>query len=389
MDIFQNKKIIIATHVYATGPAQDLEEYLVNNIKINKLLFIGHPLFHVPDRNGSGYKKYAEGNLIKEKYLPNWKIQSPFGYVKDVILTLLWGFFTDEKWDLYIGLGNINAFVGIWLRRLGKTKKVVFYTIDYVPKRFENELLNDIYHWVDKFCVKNADQTWNLSSRMAESREKQKGMKQSEYNRQVTFPIGIWFDRIKRLPFNKIKKHTLVFMGHLIEKQGVQLVLEAIPEIITELPDFKFLIIGTGDYERTLKQKVSELNIGSFVEFTGFIEDHREIEKLLAESACSVALYDKEIDRWTYYSDPGKVKAYLAAGLPVIITDVPQIARQIQEYECGVVIEYEKNDLVRAILSLIKDENLNKRYRKNAIDFAKQFDWNIMFYKYLSGISDK
>lgn len=40
---FKEKKIIITTHVYGTGPSQDLKGYLVNN-KIKKLLFIGHPL---------------------------------------------------------------------------------------------------------------------------------------------------------------------------------------------------------------------------------------------------------------------------------------------------------------------------------------------------------
>jgi len=248
------------------------------------------------------------------------------------------------------------------------------------------KLLNNIYHWVDKYCVKNADQTWNLSPRIAEAREKQMGMKINEYDRQITFPIGIWYDRIKRLPFEEIEKHTLVFMGHIIEKQGVQLVLDVIPEVIKEVPDFKFLVIGTGNYEATLRQKVSELNIGQFVKFTGFIEDHREVEKLLAKSSCAVALYNKENDPWTYYTDPGKVKAYLAAGLPVILTDVPQIAQQIQEYRCGIVVKYEKGDLVKAILSLLNDEDLNKSYRKTAIEFSKQFNWNVMFYKYLEGI---
>lgn len=374
------------THVYATGPAQDLEEYLVNHVKINKLLFIGHPLFYVPGRSGSGYKKYTDGKLIKEKSLPNWRIPSTIGYVKDVILTFSWGFLTKGKWDLYIGSDSINAFVGIWLRRLGKTKKVVFYTIDYVPQRFDNKILNNIYHWVDKFCVKNADQTWNLSHRMAEAREELKGMKRSKYSRQVTFPIGIWYDRIKRLPFDEIEKHTLVFMGHILEKSGVQLALEAIPETTKEIKDFKFVIIGSGEYEETLKKMTRDLNIEKYVDFKGYVEDHEDIEDMLARCACGVALYDKDVDTWTRYSDPGKVKVYLATGLPVIITDVPHIARQIKDAKCGVVVEYKKDDLVNAILSLTNNEDLLKEYRENAIWFAKQFDWNVTFYKYLSDV---
>ena len=383
MNVLKSKKIIIATHVFATGPAQDLEEYLRDCIKIDFLLFIGHPLFYHKGRKGSGYKYYEYGNIIKEKYIPNWKIPEVIAYPKDVMGTLYWVFTSSTKWNLFIGSGSINAFAGILLRKMGRVEKVVFYTIDYVPQRFKNKILNRIYHWVDKYCVKNADQTWNLSSRMAEAREKQKGMKQSQYNRQITFPIGIWYNRIKRLPFNEIEKHTLVFMGHLIEKQGVQQVIEAIPDVIKKIQDFKFLIIGTGDYESVLKQKVRELDIDSSVEFTGFVEDHREIEKLLAKSACAVALYNKEIDPWTYYTDPGKVKAYLAAGLPVIITDVPKIAKDIEKYKCGTIVKYEKNDLVRAVLNLMENDDLNKNYRENAAKFAEQFDWNVTFYEYL------
>jgi len=386
MNGLKNKKYIIATHVFATGPAQDLEEYLKDYVKADDLLFIGHPLFYREGQKGSGYKYYKHGNLIKERYLSNWKLPSVVAYFKDVIFSIYWVLIRNRKWDLFVGSGNINAFVGILLRKIGTVEKVVFYTIDYVPQRFENKSLNNLYHWVDKYCVKNADQTWNLSSRMAEAREKQKGMKTSEYNRQVTFPIGIWYNRIKRLPFNEIEKHTLVYMGHLIEKQGVQLVIDAIPDIIKEIPDFKFLVLGTGEYESVLKQKVCELNIESFVEFTGYIKDHREIEKLLAKSACAVALYNTKIDPWTYYADPGKVKAYLATGLPVIITDVPQIAREIQDNSCGFIVEYDKDDFTRAVLFLMNDDDLNNNYRQNAAKFAKQFNWNDIFLQYLQEI---
>lgn len=379
MNSLKNKKIVIVTHVYATGPAQDLEEYLVNRIKIDRLLFIGHPLFYAPRISGSRYKKYTNGKLIKEKSLPNWRMPSAVAYVKDILLTFLWVFLTREKWDLYVGSGGINAFVGIWLRRLGKTKKVVFYTIDYVPKRFENKIINNLYHWVDKFCVKNADQTWNLCHRMAEAREKQKGMKQSDYNKQLTLPIGIWYERIKRLNFDKIQKHTLVFMGHILEKSGVQLVLKAIPDIVNEIKDFKFVIIGSGEYEERLKEITKNLNIEKYVDFKGYVDDHKDLENMLAKCACGVAIYYKEADTFTYYTDPSKVKVYLATGLPVIITDVPYIAREIEGAKCGVIVEYKKEDLVNAIVSLLKNEELLKEYRENATEFARQFDCNKIF----------
>ena len=237
--MLKDKKIIIATHVYATGPSQDLEEYLIKN-KAKKLLFIGHPLFYKKNQNGSGYKIYENGALLREKYLKNRKIPSIFSYFKDLVLNICWVFWSKEKWNLFVGVDNLNAFCGVWLKRFRLVKKVVYYVIDYTPQRFENNVVNNIYHWVDKFCVKNCDETWNLSLRMAEAREKYKGLKRKIYNKQKVIPIGIWYDRIPRKDFLKIEKHTLVFMGHILKKQGIQYVLPVIPQIIKKIPDLDF-----------------------------------------------------------------------------------------------------------------------------------------------------
>ena len=55
--------ICIVTHVFATGPAQELEGYLRE--KVGSLLFIGHPFSFRPDTR-SFYKSYLNGKLIKE-----------------------------------------------------------------------------------------------------------------------------------------------------------------------------------------------------------------------------------------------------------------------------------------------------------------------------------
>jgi len=52
MSTLKDKSYVIVTHVFATGPAQDLEEYL-SNLKVENLLFIGHPLFYIKGSDGS------------------------------------------------------------------------------------------------------------------------------------------------------------------------------------------------------------------------------------------------------------------------------------------------------------------------------------------------
>lgn len=178
----------------------------------------------------------------------------------------------------------------------------------------------------------------------------------------------------------------MLFVGHLLEKQGVQLVLDAIPQIIKKIPKFKFLIIGGGEYETKLREKVKELNIQKYVRLEGWVKERSRLEKIMSESACAVALYKPEEEKlynFTYYADPTKIKDYLGAGLPIILTDVPYNAGQIQSKKCGIIVSYSKDNIARAVVELMENSEKLKSFRRNALEMAKQFEWSKIFDKAL------
>ena len=375
------KKFVVISHIFASGPAQALIEYLNSNDKFEDVLFIGHPLFYQPQiKEGSFLTLYKKGKIEKYIFTKNIKFPSIISYIKDVYLSI-WGVIkTRQKWDIIICADCLNTFSGLILRFLKKAKKVIFYSVDYVPKRFKNPLLNYIYHYLDKISVKFADQTWNLSPNMEIARKQLKGV-ETPPGKQVVVPMGIWHEKINKTSFNNINKNTLVFMGHLIEKQGVQIVIKSIPQIIKSIPDFKFLIIGTGDYLQNLIELTRNLKVEKYIEFTGYIENHNDMENLISRCSLAIAPYvEGNIDEnFTYYADSGKIKDYLGAGVPVILTNVPYNAIDIESNRCGIIVKYDENEIAKSVSELMKDENRLKIYRKNAIKYSKQFDWNLIF----------
>lgn len=347
MDII-NKRIVIATHSLVYGAPQALRDYLKK--KKIKVLFVEHPLF---------------GN--------------PLTWTYGLIDTFLQIWQKKETYDFYIGVDPLNSAIGIILKKLGRTKKLIYYTIDYVPQRFKNPALNSLYHLLDRFCLTYADETWNVSPKIAEAREKFRGLKQTAFNKQKVVPIGIWFDKVKRLSFRLVKKHQLFFLGHLMESAGVQLVLQTIPKIIKKIPDFHFLIVGGGEYEKTLRKLAQKLEINKYVTFTGWIKDRKILDEIMADSAAAVALYDKKTSQTTHVSDPTKLKDYLSAGLPIILTDLPHNARDIEKNKCGIIVDYNKDQVTNAVVSLLSDERKLKQFRRNALKYIKKFDWEKIF----------
>jgi glycosyltransferase involved in cell wall biosynthesis len=378
----RNLNIIIATHVFATGPAQELELYLKN--KVNTLIFIGHPFLFAKERR-SFYRVYKYGKIMEEKKARDWKMQEIAIYLKDILYTLVWIFKSNKKYDLYIGADPLNALAGIILKKSRLVNKVILYTIDYVPKRFNNSILNFLYHWLDGYCVTHSDQVWNLSQRMIDEREKSGIINNGN---QKVVPIGVNYYRIKRLPIEKINRKYIVFMGHLREYQGLELIFSALSEVIVKIPDVKLIIVGTGHLEDELRNMAKKLGLAEHIEFKGFIEDHRDVEKILAYCAVGLAFYDPDPRSFTRYTDPSKPKQYMACGLPIIITRVPWVAVEIEKRTAGVVISYNRDEFKDAVIKLLTDDNYYKICRKNAIKFASELDWEKIFDDSFSKLCD-
>lgn len=372
---YENKKIIILAHVVSTVPAQDLKEYFLKN-QVKELLFVAHPLFYIKGRPGPYFELYKDGIMIKKVQYVNRKYPSIIQYVKDYLLTLMWIIKVGNRWDLIIALDNLNTLSALTLKLFKTVDRVIYYTIDFVPNRFENKLLNIIYGNIEKIAVRYADTTWNLTSRIAIGREKIRGMDRKKYNRQIIVPIGIWFDRIKRKKFNEVEKHTIVYAGGLSPHQGIQLVIDAMPQVLKKVNDAKMLIIGIGNYEDALREQVRKLKLEKNVKFLGYFEKHEDVERILSNCGLAVAMYSKELSKWSYFADPSKIKSYLAAGLPVITTSLTMISKDLLKKECGIISDYNKEDLAKKIIKFLKDEKKQKKYRENAIEFGSQFDWN-------------
>lgn len=375
----KDSKILIVTHQLYYGATQALRDFLISK-KAKEFLFIGLPFYN---QRKTFIEEYKKGRKTQKQTIKRMMQLGTVDYMIDALSVFYHVLRTKQRYDYYIGAGALDCFVGVFLKKIGITKKVIFYSIDFVPRRFTNNLLNNIYHWMEISCIKNADQIWNVSPRIAEGRKKYLHVSDKEYQ-QLVVPIGVWNKNIKKRPFTKIKKHQILFMGHLLEKQGVQLILESLPLVVKKIPDLQFIVAGGGEYLEPLQSLVKKLSLEKHVTFTGWITQREKIDEMMSESAIAVATYKPEkqqLYNFTYYADPTKLKDYLSAGLPVVLTDISYNAKDIANKKCGILVEYDKQEFAKALRRLLTDEKSLIEYRKNALDYAKTFDWNNVFSK--------
>jgi len=371
--IKSNNLIVEVTHVTEIyGPAQALENYLKQNS--SEFLIIAHPL-STSSLNYSTCKIYVNGGLRRTIHYRTLKSPEVISYIQHFLLTLyILLFKVKRKVDIYIGIDNLNAFTGVLLKTLGLVNKVIFYVIDYTPIRFKNKILNFSYHVLNVICVKHTNYVWNVSKRIA-ILWKILGI---EDWKNIIVPIGVELKKVGKVSRDGIRRNILVYAGHLTKSKGVQLAIEAMEEVVKNFPNVRLEIIGTGPFERDLKEMVKEKNLERWVKFLGRME-HNELMRYLPTCGIALATYEPDPNNITYYADPTKPKEYLACGLPVIISRVPWIAREIERTPMGIAINYDKHELANAITKLLLDESFYEKCREKAIEFASKLDWSKIY----------
>ena len=96
------------------------------------------------------------------------------------------------------------------------------------------------------------------------------------------------------------------------------------------------MIIGTGDVSEKLKKLVTDLDLSGKVIFTGQIPfKYLHSWSLMADIGLSI---EKDVSLNYHYCLPNKFLDYIQAGVPVIISPMPEMQTIVEKYNIGEII---------------------------------------------------
>ena len=167
-------------------------------------------------------------------------------------------------------------------------------------------------------------------------------------------------------------------MGRIDKLKGAELLIPLAGFLRDKSPgSFKIRVIGDGPYSGTFREEIKRLGFGDAVDFTGFVENFEDVVKILVTCGIAIApYYPFDKNNYTYYADPGKIKSYLGAGLPIVLTAVPPIAAMINEKGAGLIAGYDAASFGEKILEISSGYDV---YEKRATELGAQFDWDKVF----------
>jgi glycosyltransferase involved in cell wall biosynthesis len=164
---------------------------------------------------------------------------------------------------------------------------------------------------------------------------------------------------------------TAVYVGALTSGRGLEISIRA----LAHLSDVRLRLVGAGHapYRTELADLARTEGVADRVEFAGAVPP----EKLLAEiSGASVGLALIQPVCLSYrMSLPNKLFEYVAAGLPVLGSDLPAIGGLVSEYGIGLLAEpADPADVAAKLREMVRPER-NEVFRLAARRAAGELRW--------------
>ena len=149
-----------------------------------------------------------------------------------------------------------------------------------------------------------------------------------------TVPNGVDTRRVRQAPFRSDPEtFTIGFVGTLKPWHGVSDLVDAVALMHGSDPRYRLLVVGDGPEYEAVARQVADHGLEGVVELAGKVAP-TDVPGLLARMDVGVAPYPDLPD---FYFSPLKIYEYLAAGLPVVATDVGDLARLVDP-SVGVVV---------------------------------------------------
>lgn len=232
----------------------------------------------------------------------------------------------------------------------------------------------------EKFFIKRVDLTLTVNEYLKNYLESKYNIK----NCMVTpnYPEFVEVGKSEKLRedlnLDKDKK-IILYHGTLNDGRNLELLVES-AKYLNE--DKILVIIGEGHLQNKLKKIADDGGFNEKIKFLGFV-NYENLLSYISSADLGVMLIE-HINVSKKHASPNKLTEYMAAGIPILISDSPESRKIIENADCGFVKDFENPaDLAAFIDKIFLQDNLDQLGENGRKAFREIYNWNIYENKFV------
>ncbi len=172
------------------------------------------------------------------------------------------------------------------------------------------------------------------------------------------------------------KPFEVLCHGQFYDGRGYDLLIKAARFLKSYEGKIVIVLRGYGKSEEKYRQLVIREKAESFIRFDPPVMVD-ELVLAASKSDVGVAITEGICDNFKY-SISNKIFEYLSAGLPVLMSDIPEHKFYNQLYHFGIIfVDLDPQTIARTIIKLYQDKLLYIKIKENVIDAQKTLCWEV------------
>lgn len=281
------------------------------------------------------------GFFFKYKHFKMW-FKGGFFMYAEFNIRLFW-LLLFTKTDLLLA-NDLDCLPANFLAANLKRKKLVYDSHELfpeVPELVRRPRVQNIWRAVEAFIFPKLKYCYTVCESIAVYYEKKYGLKPF-----VVRNIPYCEQKAGSGEINKISdKKIVLYQGAINEGRGLEEMISAVPYL---REDAVLVILGNGVLMPKLKKMVESKGVGERVLFPGKVA-YEKLSAYTAQAALGLSA-EQNIGLNYYYALPNKLFDYIRAGVPVLVSDFPEMRAIVEQYRIGETIDsFEAKDFAEQI----------------------------------------
>lgn len=150
-----------------------------------------------------------------------------------------------------------------------------------------------------------------------------------------------------------------LFLGRFHPIKGLDLLLPAFAEAVTQEPRLVLLLAGDGEeqYKAWMKKEIAELGLEGNVRWLGFLQGDQKWQAIASSAAVVMPSYSENFGL--------VVVEAMMCGTPIIVSEAVALSDEVAAAKAGIVIPCDAAAITRSILILTQDSELKAQMKAN------------------------
>ena len=283
--------------------------------------------------------------------------------------TRLFFFLLFHKADMLVS-NDLDTLPASYMAARIKRLPLVYDSHEYfteVPELIDRAFTRNIWAWIEKRILPRIQNSYTVCQSIADA-----------YNQKYDIRMEV----IRNLPVCDRKeprrpdlldcgpKQIIIYQGALNEGRGLENMITA----MQYLDAYQLHIFGDGDIAGKLAELRKALNVEDRVGLMGRLP-FRQLKAYTRQASLGISI-EEDLGLNYRYTLPNKLFDYIQARIPVLVSDLPEMRKVVEQYEIGQILrDTDPEMLAKQVKEMMDSDELRMIWKKNLYKAASELCW--------------